>query len=186
MKVISALLCTISLFLPIVSQPAHSVENSSIFSDISDGKLSIAKDEFSLLKQERIGNLRIGLSEAKVKQAINCAVKREAEQFWGADGAYHQKWKYADCGITLSMVSEKKGGPKSIESITLKNPSRLSTKRGIRIGSSEKVVIKAYKAEWERESAKPGFFVAGSVYGGLIFQFENGKVSQIFLGAAAE
>jgi hypothetical protein len=186
MKVVSALLCTFSLFLPIVAQPVYSVENSSIFSDISDDKLSISKDEFSLLKQERIGNLRIGLSEAKVKQTINCAVKREADQFWGADGAYHQKWKYVDCGITLSMVSEKKGGPKSIESITLKSPSRLSTKRGIRIGSSEKVAMKAYKAEWERESAKPGFFVAGSVYGGLIFQVENGKVSQIFLGAAAE
>lgn len=185
MKVIAALICT-SLFLPIITQPAYCVENSSIFPGISDDRLLIAKDEFSLLKQEQIGNLRIGLSEAKVKQAIKCAVKREAEQFWGADGAYHQKWKYADCGIVLSMVSEQKGGSKSIESITLKNPSRLSTKRGIRIGSSEKAVMKAYKAEWDRESAKPGFFVAGSVYGGLIFQFENGKVIQIFLGAAAE
>jgi hypothetical protein len=29
-------------------------------------------------------------------------------------------------------------------------------------------------------------FVAGSIYGELIINFQNGKVSKIFLGAAAE
>jgi hypothetical protein len=182
MKFTSAILFACLLILPIAPQSVQSIENPTI----PDRRLAIAKDEFSLLKNERIGNLRIGLSEAKVKQTITCQLKREPEQFWGADGAYHQKWKYVDCGITLGMVSEQKGAPKSIESITLNNPSRLTTKRGIRIGSTEKVVMKAYKTERDRESGKPGFFVAGSVYGGLIFQFHNGKVSQIFLGAAAE
>ena len=31
-----------------------------------------------------------------------------------------------------------------------------------------------------------GQFVAGSIYGGIIFNFAKGKVSRIFLGAAAE
>jgi hypothetical protein len=170
------------LFLPIASQPIHAIANPTIPAN----RLATDKDEFSLLKNERIGNLRIGLSEAKIKQAIDCKPKREPEQFWGADGAYHQKWKYANCGITLGMVSAQKGANKSIESITIFHPSRLSTKRGIRIGSTESAVIKAYQAEADRSSSKSGTFVAGSVYGGLIFQFQNGKVSQIFLGAAAE
>jgi hypothetical protein len=29
-------------------------------------------------------------------------------------------------------------------------------------------------------------FIAGSIYGGLIFTFDQGRVSEIFLGAAAE
>ena len=148
---------------------------------------SFAADGFALLHEERIGTLRIGLSEGEVKKRIHCSLKRGSEELWGADGAYHQKWEYVDCGITLSMVSEKKGASKSIESISLVSPSTLSTKRGIRIGSTEQEVMKAYKSQWNREDSKHfGSFVAGSIYGGVMFDFENDKVSRIFLGAAAE
>jgi hypothetical protein len=170
------------LLLSIASPPVQAIEHPAI----PDGKLSVAKDEFNLLRNERIGNLRIGLAEIKVKQTINCQLNREPEQFWGADGAYHQKWKYADCGMILGMVSEQKGAAKSIESITIFNPSRLITKRGIRIDSSKKAVMNAYKSEWNQESSQSDVLVAGSIYGGLIFNFQNGKVSKIFLGAAAE
>jgi hypothetical protein len=146
----------------------------------------IAKDDFALMGKERLGSLRIGLPERKVKQAVNCKVTREPERLWGADGAYHQTWKYAACGISLDMVSEKAGEPKSIASITLTKPSLLSTTRGIRLGSTAKAVMKAYQTEWNKDSSNSDSFVAGSIYGGLIFNFQNGKVSKIFLGAAAE
>ncbi len=178
-----------AIIISIGDRPIHSFPKDRLLtvgSPTITQPLSVVKDEFSLLRNERIGNLQVGLSEAKVKQRINCTLKREPEQLWGADGAYHQTWKYADCGITLSMVSEKKGAPKSIESITLNSPSRLSTKRNVRVGSPQKAVMKAYKSEWNRETSGADLFVAGSIYGGLIFQFQNGKVTQIFLGAAAE
>ncbi len=146
----------------------------------------VTKDDFALMAKERLGSLRIDLPERKVKQAVNCKVTREPERLWGADGAYHQTWKYAACGVTLDMVSDKAGAPKAIASITLTKPSRLSTTRGIRIGSTTKAVMKAYKAEWNQDSSDSDSFVAGSIYGGLIFNFQNGKVSKIFLGAAAE
>jgi hypothetical protein len=149
--------------------------------------LSAAAEDFSLLNEERIGELRVGLSEMEAARAVNCPLKRGPEEYWGADGAYHQEWRYASCGITLGMVSEKKGGAKSIESITVVNPSRLGTKRGIRIGSSEQEVMKAYGAHWNKEDSKQfGRFVAGSVFGGLMFDIRDGKVAGIFLGAAAE
>ena len=136
---------------------------------------------------EPIGKLRLGLSEREVKKAIPCARKRGPEQLWGADGAYHQEWVYADCGFTLGMVSEKKGAPKAIESITVVSPSDLSTKSGIRIGSTEQEVMKVYASHWNKEDSTPSkSFVVGSLYGGLMFDFETGKVSRIFLGAAAE
>jgi hypothetical protein len=145
---------------------------------------ALSADEFF---KEPIGKLRLGLSESEVKKAIPCDRKRGPEQLWGADGAYHQEWVYADCGITLGMVSEKKGAPKAIESITLVSPSDLSTKSGIRIGSTEQEVMKVYASHWNKEDSSPGkTFVAGSVYGGLMFDFNAGTVSRIFLGAAAE
>jgi hypothetical protein len=145
---------------------------------------ALAADEFF---EEPIGKLRLGLSEGEVKKAIPCTRKRGPEQLWGADGAYHQEWVYADCGITLGMVSEKTGAPKEVESITVVSPSDLSTKSGIRIGSTEQEVMKAYASHWNKEDSTPSTsFVAGSVYGGLMFDFDAGKVSRIFLGAAAE
>lgn len=140
-----------------------------------------------LLSGERIGELRIGLSETELVKSIDCDLKRGQETFWGADGAYHQTWQCPACGLKLGMVSEKRGGKKAIESITLTVPCTLATKRGIRIGSPEREARKAYKKDWNREdSAQSGSFVAGSIYGGMIFQFQGGMVSRIFLGAAAE
>lgn len=137
--------------------------------------------------KEPVGKLRHGLSAKEIKQLIPGQPARGAEQLQGADGAYHQEWKYAEAGITLGMVSKKKGGPKSIESITLTSPSPLQTSKGIRIGSTEAEVMEAYGRFRNAEDSKKGeVFVAGSVFGGLIFNFEQGKVSQIFLGAAAE
>ncbi len=143
-------------------------------------------DEFDLMREEQIGAFRIGLSEDKVNKSIDCSIKRGPEQLWGADGAYHQEWEYVGCGITLGMVSEEKGKSKSIESITVTAPSIVGTKQGIHIGSTEQEVISAYEPYWNREESVSGNIVAGSIYGGLIFSFEDGLVSRIFLGAAAE
>ncbi len=144
-------------------------------------------DEFALLKKEQIGNLRIDMPEIEVRKAANCALKRGPNKLWGADGLYHQKWNYAKCGLLLDMVSEKKNTPKSIGSITIVSPSTLSTIKGVKIGSTENEVVKAYQSDWNREDSEKGkTFVAGSIYGGLIFSFRSGKVNSIFLGAAAE
>ncbi len=149
--------------------------------------LSFGADEFALMKGERVGGLRIGASTKEASKQINCKPGRGPDKLWGADGLYHQRWEYAGCGIVLDMVSEKKGGPKTVGSITAAAPCALSTARGIRIGSTEQEVMDAYKASWSKEDSKQGeTFVAGSIYGGLVFSLKNGKVSTMFLGAAAE
>ena len=100
------------------------------------GSVALAANEFPYDK-EQIGKLHLGLAEKEVRQIIPGKPTRGAEQLQGADGAYHQEWKYSEAGITLGMVSKKKGGLKSIESITITSPSLLQTQRGIRIGSTE-------------------------------------------------
>lgn len=147
---------------------------------------SAAQDEFKLMKSEKVGELKIDMPEAQVKQAVPGPPARAHEQHWGADGRYHQKWTYAPQGLKLSLVSEKKGGAKTLESIECAARSTLKTLRGIVIGSALAEVQKVYAAEYNKEESKPGVFVAGTIYGGLIFNFKADKVSVMFLGAAAE
>jgi hypothetical protein len=85
------------------------------------------------------------------------------------------------------MASDKKGGAKTVFSLTASAGCQLATARGIKIGSPEASVRKVYAKERDKEQTPDGAtFVAGSVYGGVIFSFKEGKVSQIFIGAAAE
>jgi hypothetical protein len=147
---------------------------------------AFAAEEFPYGK-EQIGKLHIGLSAKEVRQIIPGKPTRGAEKWWGADGQYHQEWQYPDGGITLGMVAEKKGGPQSIESITITRPSTLQTQRGIRIGSTEAEVVEAYGRFQNAEDSKPGeLLVAGSIFGGVMFDFQQGRVRRIFIGAAAE
>ena len=71
--------------------------------------------------------------------------------------------------------------------MTAAGACQLATARGIKIGSTEAAVKKAYAKERDKEQTKAGeSFTAGSIYDGVIFTFKDGKVSQIFIGAAAE
>ena len=147
---------------------------------------TLAAEDFDWAK-EQVGKLHYGLAEKEVKQIISGQLQRGKEEKWGADGQYHQEWKYPEAGLTLGMVSKKKGGAKSAESISVASPSTLKTQRGIGIGSTESEVAKAYGPFRNAGDSTPGErFVAGSNFGGVIFNFEQGKVSNIFIGAAAE
>ncbi len=138
--------------------------------------------------EERIGELRLGLTGKDVRENIHCKPKKGKEVFEGATGDYVQMWKYPDCGIVLKMSSERKRGAKVVESISVSSPSTLVTARGIHIGSAEREVINAYGRYLDQEEpAKEGKqFVAGSIYDGMIFDLQDGRVVRIFLGAAAE
>jgi hypothetical protein len=148
------------------------------------------EDPFPILREERIGDLHIGMSEDRVKQGVACPLKRGKESHSPATGEYVEEWAYSKCGLWLVMSSERRKGKKEINSIRITGPSKLPTKRGIRIGSTEQEVVDAYAGAQDQDalyfSKKGKQFVAGSIYGGLIFSFTKGRVSEIFLGAGAE
>ena len=147
----------------------------------------VAADEFALLKTERIGPLRIDLPEGEVERSIACKPRRGPVTRWEADGDYHQEWAYPDCGITLDMGTATPKNRQTIRAITLTRPSPWKTRRGIGIGGTEREVVAAYGRDREPKTSVPGKrLVAGTVYGGLVFTFHRGRVTRIFLGAAAE
>ena len=145
------------------------------------------EEMFKLMKSEKIGELKLDMTEAQLKQALPGQPAKAADRLWGADGQYHQKWTYAKQGLRLSMVSEKKGAAKTVESIECSARCTLKSARGIGVGSTLADVQKAYAAEFNKEDSKlPVSFVAGTIYGGVMFSFKGGKVTVMYLGAAAE
>ncbi len=142
---------------------------------------------FELMRLEGFGELKIDLTEAQIFELLGNPETKGENIVWGADGLYHQPWYYPQQGITLDLVSQTAQTSKKVASIKLSSPSTLKTQRGIGIGDSYSEVMQAYKQEEDPENALPSQqFVAGSIYGGLTFSFQNGRVNEIFLGAAAE
>jgi len=137
---------------------------------------------------ERIGGLRLGLSAEGVATAVPCRPEVGREIYEGATGDYVQTWKMPGCGLELKMSGRHKGGKKFVAAITVTAPSELATSQGLRVGATEAEVVAAYGRYRDKDGAsrRGRTFVAGSLYDGLIFDFKNGRVTRIFLGAAAE
>jgi hypothetical protein len=156
--------------------------------------ISVADDQAraastaAMLREERLGDLRLEMPEKSVLKLLGKPAKQTPLQFQDADGSYVQEWHYPAQGLVLQMsAGEKKTGSKTVANFIATAPCAFATKRGIRVGSAESATRKAYATHVDRETpAERGTFVAGSTYGGIIFNFAKGKVESIFFGAAAE
>lgn len=144
--------------------------------------------EGSFMSTERIGELSQGMSTAQLRHGLGEPERRGAVEEMGATGLYEQVWTYPD-GLSVVMAADTRHGPQTISALTIVAPSKLKTRRGIGIGDSREAVERAYgdvRAPEQEAPASESRFVAGSIYGGLIFEFDEGAVSRVFLGAAAE
>jgi hypothetical protein len=140
-----------------------------------------------LLRTESFGPLRIGLPDQRVSDLLGPAEALGAAEVWGADGLVHQEWRYPHRGLKIEMVSSTKGGPSEVASMTVASPCKLRTRRGIGVGDLENKVRAVYRDVADNEMPLGNDrLIVGSVYGGLVFSFDHGKVSEIFLGASAE
>ncbi len=139
------------------------------------------------LQSEQLGSLKLGLGEKDVLKLLGPPKKTGNLVFQGADGMWVQEWEYPAAGLTILMEARKKAGAKAIANIKASAPCTLATKAGIKIGSAAAAVAKAYAQHLDKENPPTAKqLVVGSIYGGIIFDFEKGKVASIFMGAAAE
>ena len=139
------------------------------------------------VEKEALGKLKLGQKAVEVAALVGKPDSKGKEVEWEAIGDWVQEWRFKSQGLTLNMASKSKGGARTVLTIAAMAPCKLATARGIRIGSTIAEVTKAYGKVQDKEQSDSGkTFVAGSVYGGVIFTFSSGKVSQIFIGAAAE
>ncbi len=84
------------------------------------------------------------------------------------------------------MAREKDSSAMEIFSISITNPCQFKTKKSIGIGNTYDEVKTTYAQEIDTTASDENVVTVGSLYGGIIFEFENKKVAKIFVGAAAE
>jgi hypothetical protein len=139
-----------------------------------------------LLATEDINGMRVGAPFSMPAEALTDWVDTPALK-WEADGLYHRSYIHRTSRDEISVACPDSActGP-LIHSISLSEASSLKTMRRIGIGSSAEEVRLAYKQYLNPEESNDSTLVAGTVYGGMIFTLRNGKVAQLFMGAAAE
>lgn len=166
----------------------QSVNADSVKTQVEDKNLE-AKDfeklGAKLMEEETVGKLKIGLKASDLTGILGKPSEKTKNELWGADGEYHQTYKYSKLGVELDMIG-KKESDKVVNMITVMSPCDYKTSKGISIGSNYQDVEKAYKEYLNTASSNKESIVAGSIYGGMIFSFKNEKVSSIFIGASAE
>ena len=169
------------------SQVSHQIEGKSEEHKTSDSLQSNVSVTNNLMQTEVLGELKIDDSDRQIISYLGNPEIQSKNVMWGSDGLYHQTWDYPQQGIKLEMVSETEKGTQQVSSITISEPSQLKTERNIGIGDLYEKVEEVYKQEKDVDnSITCESFVAGSIYEGIIFSFNEGKVSKIFLGSAAE
>lgn len=146
---------------------------------------------WELLEKETFGEINLGMDSVSIVKIIGQPDSVTTINYWGADGGYHNEWFYNDLGLTIGMNripdhSNNKNKGCLSDRMTLTSPSKLSTNRRIRIGSSRREVLRNYTLAITDTLGFNNNLVAGTVYGGLMFQLEQDTVVRIFLGAAAE
>jgi hypothetical protein len=157
--------------------------------ELADGGSETEDQAFSLLSNEALGDLRLGMAASEVIELLGQPKKKSGIDEEAATGDFVQSWDYPDLGLQLGMAASSRRGSQSLNSIIARPPCSLQTRRGIGIGSSFELTDQAYGALRDLDVSEPNdrnHLVAGSIYGGVIFSFEDGVVSEIFFGAAAE
>jgi hypothetical protein len=186
MAIALILMCACREDPPKESKKDGSAIPDSVIAEVTSGAQD-SLDEFSFLDSEAIGFLEEGVPQDTVLARLGRPDSLGEDVLWGETGTYVQKWRYTSRGIVLEMESPDSGTSKIVLGITAVAPCSFATARGIGIGATESDVAALYGAVQDKESSEPGrMFVAGSIYGGLVFTFEDSRVSRIFLGAASE
>lgn len=153
--------------------------------DMAASDAQLAEWGDALMQNEQLGPFRLDMSAEQVKKASTCAFQYGEQVEETATGLFMVDWTSPGCGITLAMGSKTAQGGQTIQRMSMGEKSQFHTQRHIGIGSQMADVMAAYGRERSPMSSDETF-IAGSIYGGMIFSFTNGKVSNIFLGAAAE
>ena len=138
-----------------------------------------------LLRTETLGEIRMDLSSDQVIKILGEPDKKTEPELWGADGLTHRTWSYKMKGLEFDLSGSAEKELK-IETITAKAGCNFKTKKNIGIGSIYNDVKNIYVNAMDKETSDGTKLVLGSIYGGIIFNFQANKVESIFFGASAE
>ena len=135
---------------------------------------------------ETFGEIKIGQAHTDLLKALGEPGTKSKPVVWEADGLMHEDWTYKSKGVVINLSSEKKNSDKAIFSITANSNCNFKTRANMGIGNTYEEVTDVYKRDIDTDPTTKETIVVGSVYGGIIFSFENNKVKSVYLGPAAE
>ena len=137
--------------------------------------------------QESLGWITADVSVETIKEKLGEPSKKEERILMEATGDHVETWAWKDAGVQLEMTAPDMTAPVNDHiAVTVFPPFDGKTSRGVGIGSTEEEVRAAYKNLIDPGSRPGEMIIAGSVYGGVFFTIEDGKVTTIFIGAGAE
>lgn len=146
----------------------------------------LAKDAslFDTADEEIGGWIKLGTSGNLIKKHIDSLSISTKDSISAVNGNYQEQWGAE--GYLFYMEAEKQGAELYVVGVDVVMPSTAKTSKGIGIGATKAEVLRQYGKYVDKAFTTPDVIVAGSVYDGLIFTMKEGRVVQLFLGAAAE
>ncbi len=133
-----------------------------------------------------IEGLVLGTNASDVVGVLGAPTEKTLVIDEAATGEIVSTWTWASKGVQAKMTASSTSGPFSLGSLTISSPSALKTVQGIGLGASSAEVRTAYDGLINSEESTSDTVVVGSIFGGILFTIADGKVTQIFVGAAAE
>jgi hypothetical protein len=129
---------------------------------------------------ERIGPVRIGMSDRQLRPAAGAPTHEGAPSFAGAATSDWQKaWRYGHATVTLAGARET-ARTWRVRSITVERGSTWRTRRGIGIGSTRAQVERAYRGLVKKAAPSEHELVIG----GMNLTFARSRVVKMYLGAS--
>ena len=135
---------------------------------------------------ESFGPLRAGMSAAEAEKVLGPPTAKPALEEEGITGYFLSRWQWPDKGISITMSAESEDGPAVVHSISITAPCTLKTRKEIGIGSALAEVDKTYAAHKDQEGSDEYLYVVATEYIGTVFTFADGKVTEMYVGPAAE
>lgn len=133
------------------------------------------------------GEVSQGMNASMALEAFGEPSIKEPRYTNEASGDIIEQWVWKDKGIILDFLAPTMTGPVSqVASFTLLPPFDTKNHRDVGIGSTEQEVLRAYAHVMDPLSQQGDQIIVGSVYGGIFFSIQRGKVTSIFVGAGAE
>jgi hypothetical protein len=162
---------------PVITPTAQPTQGDKDFGQIGS----------ALMASESLGGVSIGMTETQLTAALGKPDSKSIPLVYGSDGLDHSYWTYVKIGLVIGMAKDDaKDKEASVCYISADTSCAFATKQGVKIGDTADAVKAAYADAIDPQAGDEGTIVAGSVFGGIQFTIQDGKVTAIFIGASAE
>jgi hypothetical protein len=190
MKILILLSANIFLFLlSCGNNGSNQIQNETHKSNQRDS-LTVSQDYlvdkgFELMVKESIGEIKCGLSREKIESIFGKPYITSVPVISELDGQLYENVEYTQKGISITYLV-KQDSSRVVATYELWDFCNLQTSRNIGFDNSYEEVIKAYKGLINPIGSDSETVVVGSIYGGIVFSFERGKMIRIFVGESAD